>query len=388
MSWHHRPRPAVRPRRRSRPREPDRRGARPTPFYGESGGQVGDTRRARRRGVPLRGHRHAEGRRTVAAPAATCAKANCGPAQKVTARVETPRRQGIRRAHSATHILHYALQKTPRQARPAARLESRRRLAAVRLHQPGRRAGRAAGGDRRRRQRARSRRPSRSAARTVPLAEARKAGAMMLFGEKYPDLVRMVCDGRLQQGTVRRHALDQHAGGRPLEIISEESVSAGTRRIMALTGDKAQQHVSQTRAALQAAAERLGVGVLEVPEAARDLMQTVRDLKKQLTAGAKAVRGGRQGEAGSGSGGRTGVRANQSRLARRGADAERLAVRCAGSRGRAAGRSGRRAKATVPIDEVRRRVGRGLAGESRDDRHDQGRGRRDPRRQSRICCGN
>jgi alanyl-tRNA synthetase len=72
-----------------------------------------------------------------------------------------------------------------------------------------------------------------------------------------------------------------------LEIISEEGVSAGVRRIVALTGDKAQQHVSQTRTALQAAAERLGVGVLEVPEAARELMQTVRDLKKQLTSGAK-----------------------------------------------------------------------------------------------------
>ena len=110
---------------------------------------------------------------------------------------------------------------------------------------------------------------------------------MMLFGEKYPDPVRMVSMGEFSRELCGGTHLNSTQEVGTLEIISEEGVSAGVRRIVALTGDKAQQHVDQTRSALQAAAQRLGVGALEVPEAVRELMHTVRDLKKQLTAGAK-----------------------------------------------------------------------------------------------------
>ena len=110
---------------------------------------------------------------------------------------------------------------------------------------------------------------------------------MMLFGEKYPDPVRMVSMGEFSHELCGGTHLDRTDQVVALEIISEEGVAAGVRRIVALTGDKAQQHSRQTRDALADAAGRLDVGLLETPEAIRQLTKTVRDLKKQLSGGGK-----------------------------------------------------------------------------------------------------
>jgi alanyl-tRNA synthetase len=72
------------------------------------------------------------------------------------------------------------------------------------------------------------------------------------------------------------------------EILGEEGVSAGTRRITALTGARAEEHIAQTRAALNEAAQKLGVAALDAPEAVKALSQQVRDLKKQLAGGGKS----------------------------------------------------------------------------------------------------
>ena len=103
----------------------------------------------------------------------------------------------------------------------------------------------------------------------------------------------------------------------------------------------------------------------------------------------QTVRGGCQGKAGSGSGWRTGI-CTKSKPPWRDA-ARTLNVSPFDVPDRvdwAAGRSGRRAEAAVPVDEVRRCVGRRPAGESRDDRHDQGLGRRRSPVPTRICCAN
>jgi alanyl-tRNA synthetase len=123
--------------------------------------------------------------------------------------------------------------------------------------------------------------------RFVPLAEARAAGAMMLFGEKYPDPARMVSMGTFSRELCGGTHLDNTSQVEALEIVAEEAVAAGTRRIVALTGEKARQHIEQTQAALSEIAKQLAVGPADVPVATKRLAQQVRDLKKALTAGGK-----------------------------------------------------------------------------------------------------
>jgi alanyl-tRNA synthetase len=126
------------------------------------------------------------------------------------------------------------------------------------------------------------------AAQFVPLAEARTAGAMMLFGEKYPDPARMVSMGSFSRELCGGTHLDNTRDVGALEIIAEEGIAAGTRRITALTGAKAQEHNSQTQAALSELALQMGVGLADVPAAAKRLAQHVRDLKKAIAGGGKA----------------------------------------------------------------------------------------------------
>jgi alanyl-tRNA synthetase len=123
---------------------------------------------------------------------------------------------------------------------------------------------------------------------TLPLAEARKEGAMMLFGEKYPDPVRMVSMGSFSKELCGGTHLTNTREVEQFEILSEEGVSAGTRRIIALTGKKAAEHVEQIEAAAGEAAKLLGVSVLEVAEGALALAAHARELRKQLSSGGEA----------------------------------------------------------------------------------------------------
>jgi len=257
-----------------------------SPFYAESGGQVGDTGEisgdgfrfqvidSQKDGHLILHHGH-------------LLEGEMRTGDRVIARVDRARRQGIKRSHSATHVLHFALRKnlgqhaqqqgskvdddwlrfdftnmTPASAEQLSQIEadSNNRIMSA---EP-------------------------ISAQTLPLAEARNQGAMMLFGEKYPDPVRMVSMGQFSKelcgGT---HAANTREVG-AFEIISEEGVSAGTRRVVALTGEKATAHAEQTERALQLAAASLAVPPQQVLAAARALSQNVRDLKKQLSSSAKS----------------------------------------------------------------------------------------------------
>jgi alanyl-tRNA synthetase len=90
------------------------------------------------------------------------------------------------------------------------------------------------------------------------------------------DISRELCGGTHLSSTAEVGAF---------EIVGEESVAAGTRRITALTGVKAEEHIRQTETALDAAAGNLEVEPSQVPAAAAALAQRIRDLKKSLAGG-------------------------------------------------------------------------------------------------------
>ena len=260
-----------------------------SPFYGESGGQVGDAGEIvgegfrfqvndsqRDAGLILHNGHLTEGELRTGL--------------SVQARVDLTRRQAIRRAHSATHILHHALQKnlgSHAQQQGSKVDEDWLRFDFTNLAPVG--VEQLQTIERDSIERVAAAQPI--AAQTLPLSEAREQGAMMLFGEKYPDPVRMVSMGEFSKELCGGTHLDNTSEVGAFEIISEEGVSAGTRRVIALTGEKAKQHAEQTEATLTKAAKLLSVDVAVVPEAIHDLAQEVRDLKKQLASGAKKTSG-------------------------------------------------------------------------------------------------
>jgi alanyl-tRNA synthetase len=254
-----------------------------SPFYGESGGQVGDAGQivgdgfefdvtdTKRDGDLLLHIGH-----LVSGELAAGAKA--------TARVTDERRSGIRRAHSATHILHYALQKnlgthaqqqgskvdydwlrfdfTNMEPVSVSQLETIEKDVCQKINEQ---------------------QPVEWS--YVPLAEARKAGAMMLFGEKYPDPVRLVRMGEFSRELCGGTHVSNTGEVSSFEIVSEEAVAAGTRRVVALTGKKAVEHAEQVTNALKQTAELLGCQPIEVLHRVGSLAAETRDLKKQLASG-------------------------------------------------------------------------------------------------------
>jgi alanyl-tRNA synthetase len=267
-----------------------------SPFYGEAGGQVGDTGSIESSGFRFRvtdTQRDAE----VILHHGHLIEGTMATGSQVTARVDAARRDAIRRAHSATHLLHYALRHNlgSHAQQQGSKVDddwlrfdfsnqspvNDQQLASICVDVEQRIA---AGS------------PIRW--QTLPLAEAKKEGAMMLFGEKYPDPVRMVSMGATGQKSGDAFSkelcggthLDNTRDVGPFEIVSEEGVAAGTRRIVALTGEKAAQYAADLENALNRAASLLDVAPVAVPAAVARLLARQRGLKKQLAGGgAKAA---------------------------------------------------------------------------------------------------
>ena len=249
-----------------------------TPFYGESGGQVGDSGRLNWPGGLFEvSDTQREGGFMLHVGHLRKGQLDLG--QTVTAEVDAARRAALRRAHSATHLLHAALQHflgshavqqgskvdadllrfdfshtSLIDEETLTRIEgmvNERVLAAVPV-----------------------------SARLLPLADARHEGAMMLFGEKYPDVVRMVTmDGVSRELCGGTHVTSTGQIGL-VRIVAEESVSAGTRRISAVTGSRALDRMRQTEQALAEAAGALKVAVAEVPQRIAAVIKELKDLKK------------------------------------------------------------------------------------------------------------
>jgi alanyl-tRNA synthetase len=252
-----------------------------TPFYGESGGQIGDTGVIEGPGFRFRVEdARKENDFIVHLGRVTSGAVSLNAAVRAT--VDADRRHAIRRAHSATHVLHHALH---------GRLGKHAQQAGSKV-EPDRLRFDFANPEAVGRERLRQIEDSVNERvllgepiqwSTMPIEEARSRGAMALFGEKYPEVVRVVQMGEFSRELCGGTHLDNVGQIGVFKILSEESVSAGTRRITALTGKAALDFVRQEEELLTDVAATLKVPASHVPERVSALLEEVKTLKKQAT---------------------------------------------------------------------------------------------------------
>jgi alanyl-tRNA synthetase len=252
-----------------------------SPFYAESGGQVGDT------GWITTDTGKAEVLDTTyAMPGlhrhrARVVEGSVEAGQQATAAIDVHRRDAIRRNHTGTHILHWALRNVlgdavkqqgslvapdrlrfdfgPADALTADQIRRIEDLANEEILANG---------------------PVRHFETTKE--EAARLGAIAFFGDKYGDIVRVLEAGphstELCGGTHVRALGDIG----PLKIVKEESIGSNLRRIEAVTGTGPVERLRDAEDVLTAAADALNVSVSEVVDGARKRADELKALRKEL----------------------------------------------------------------------------------------------------------
>jgi len=260
-----------------------------TPFYGESGGQVGDT-------GTIAG---ADGLRITITDTQKklgdlfvhIGKVESGtakPGMAVVAEVDHTRRSAIRGHHSATHLLHEALrQKLGTHVTQKGSLNAPDRLR-FDVSQP-----RPITSDElawvEAEVNARVRENSEVTTRLMTPEAAVEQGAMALFGEKYGDEVRVVSMGS-SDGDRAGWSVELCGGTHVrrtgeiglFKIVQESAVAAGVRRIEAVTGDAALAVIAENERRLVEAASALKVSTAELPERVAALLEDRRKLERQI----------------------------------------------------------------------------------------------------------
>ena len=118
-------------------------------------------------------------------------------------------------------------------------------------------------------------------ARLMPIDEAQKSGAMMLFGEKYGDEVRVLDIGSSRELCGGTHV--QRTGDIGLfKIVAESGVAAGIRRVEAVTGDNALAYLQSLEATMNGVAGTLKAAPDEVPARLQSVLDQLRALEKEL----------------------------------------------------------------------------------------------------------
>jgi alanyl-tRNA synthetase len=290
-----------------------------TPFYAESGGQVGDTGMLTGEGVRFRvtdTQKKAGGDLFV--HLGTVEQGTLKPGIALALEVDHARRSSIRAHHSATHLLHEALRQVlgdhiaqrgslvapdrlrfdfvhpkPITADELSRIEDIANDVVLDNDEV--------------------------TTRLMAVDDARDAGARALFGEKYGDEVRVVSMGR----AAREHGSNalgwsvELCGGTHvrrtgdiglISVTGESAVASGVRRIEALTGNHARKHANETMALAKSAAMELRTTLDEVPARIASLMEERKKLERELSEARKKLAMGGGASASNGSGSAAGIR--------------------------------------------------------------------------------
>jgi alanyl-tRNA synthetase len=252
-----------------------------TPFYGEAGGQVGDIGTLTGAGglfEVLDTQKHGG----LIVHRGRLVQGQIAIRDTVRAKVDCERRAGIRRAHSATHLLHHALRTTlGENTTQRGSVVTDDQLRFDFAH------GRAVSEDELRRieDEVNARIAEGAAVSTVlmDIDAARQAGAMALFGEKYPDRVRVVTMGEFSRELCGGTHLSNTGQVGVFKIAREEASSAGVRRITAVTGQKALERIRHAEELLNQLVQILKVPQPEdLPRRVEQLQSELRDAKREL----------------------------------------------------------------------------------------------------------
>jgi len=253
-----------------------------TPFYAESGGQVGDSGRLHSGSAHFAVADTQKIKADVYGHHGQLEAGTLAVGDHVLAEVDGDRRAAIARHHSATHLLHLALREvlgahvqqkgslvTPERTRfdfahhapltPAECVAIEARVnAQILANQP-------------------------TEARLMDLERAQQSGALMLFGEKYGETVRVLDIGSSRELCGGTHVRATGDIGL-FKIVAEGGVAAGVRRIEAVTGAHALAYLQQLEAQAGAAAEALKAPVAELLPRLHTVLEQVRALEKELAA--------------------------------------------------------------------------------------------------------
>ncbi|VVT11548.1 alanine--tRNA ligase [Hoeflea sp. EC-HK425] len=279
-----------------------------TPFYGESGGQMGDQGKISGEGYQLEvsdTQKRGEGLFVHRAKVVSGAVTKGAVAQLA---VDHSRRAKIRANHSATHLLHEALREVlGTHVAQKGSLVAPERLRFDVSHPKPMTAEELAEVETMANEIILQN--SAVTTRLMAVDDAIAEGAMALFGEKYGDEVRVVSMGTAMRGVkANRPYSVELCGGTHVaatgeiglvRVLSDSAVSAGVRRIEALTGDAARQHLSEQDEKLRQAASLLKVQPGDVPSRIEALMDERRKLERELTEARKKLALGGGGAAGS-----------------------------------------------------------------------------------------
>jgi alanyl-tRNA synthetase len=265
-----------------------------TPFYGESGGQVGDQGTIAGpsgRAVVKDALRPVPG---LVVHRGEVIEGELAVGDVVDLEVDEARRDLIRANHSATHLLHFALrERLGEHVKQAGSVVAPDHLRFDFAHFQPLTREELRDVERRVNELVRANEATDTA--VLELEDARKTGAMMIFGEKYGDRVRVVRIGPSKElcgGTHVRRAGDVNF----FKIASEESIAAGVRRIVAYTGPRAVEFAQREEEELARAAALLRSGPLEVSHKLEGLQRRVKELERALEEAQSQVAAARSGD--------------------------------------------------------------------------------------------
>ncbi len=276
-----------------------------TPFYAESGGQMGDTGVISTPGglrmVVHATHKKAE---TLHVHTGIVEAGALSVGDQVVLEIDQERRANLRAHHSATHLLHAALrrrlgehvtQKGSLVAPDRLRFDishptplSDEDIITIEKDVNARVWGN-----------------SPVTTRLMDPQAAQEAGAMALFGEKYGDEVRVVAMGDELVNGGKPYSVELCGGTHVartgdigfFKVIGESALAAGVRRIEAVTGETARAYVEAEEAALRQAAHLLNTAPNDVPSRVAQLMEERRKLERELSEARRALATGGSGAA-------------------------------------------------------------------------------------------